>query len=83
MPKPQAKHPALVVKGKWQNVFSQPETKATLESILSDYLYTLDCLRNYFERVMVLPEPELNNRPNLVDIPQRAATTVARVVSIE
>lgn len=31
--------PTLVVSGNWQNVFSQPETKATLESLLLAYLY--------------------------------------------
>lgn len=30
----------LAVSGKWQNVISQPESKASLESILSDYIYT-------------------------------------------
>lgn len=41
---PEATNPQVVttlaVSGKWQNVFAQPESKATLESILSDYLYT-------------------------------------------
>ncbi len=37
---PQAKLPTLVVSGKWEKVFSQPELKTTLESSLSDYLYT-------------------------------------------
>jgi len=40
LPKPQTQLPTLAVSGKWQNVFSQAESKATLESILSDYLYT-------------------------------------------
>lgn len=36
---PQAKHPPIVVKEKWQNVFVQPEARTALESILADYLY--------------------------------------------
>ncbi|MBD2258312.1 maltose alpha-D-glucosyltransferase [Pseudanabaena sp. FACHB-2040] len=40
LPEPQSKHPALVVEGKWHNVFSQPQAKAALEAILSDYLPT-------------------------------------------
>jgi maltose alpha-D-glucosyltransferase/alpha-amylase len=38
-PRSQAELPTLVVSGKWQNVFSQRELKASLESILPDYLY--------------------------------------------
>ncbi len=40
LPSPQAHLQTLVVGGKWQNVFFQPQLKATLESILPDYLYT-------------------------------------------
>ncbi|MFH7030819.1 MAG: maltose alpha-D-glucosyltransferase [Heteroscytonema crispum UTEX LB 1556] len=40
--KPQAELPTLVVREQWQNVFSQRESKATLEFILRDYLYTCD-----------------------------------------
>jgi maltose alpha-D-glucosyltransferase/alpha-amylase len=39
-PKPQAELPNLAVSGQWQTVFTQRELTATLESILSDYLYT-------------------------------------------
>jgi len=37
---PQAQLGSLAVTGQWQNIFSQPQSKATLESILPDYLYT-------------------------------------------
>ncbi|MFB2971365.1 maltose alpha-D-glucosyltransferase [Aerosakkonema sp. BLCC-F183] len=40
LPKPQTQLTALVANGKWDNIFVQPESKTTLESILSDYLYT-------------------------------------------
>ena len=40
LPTTQFHIPTLVVSGKWQNVFSQPQLKANLESILPDYLYT-------------------------------------------
>lgn len=40
LPKPQIQVPTLVVSGKWQNIFFQRELKATLESILPNYLYT-------------------------------------------
>jgi maltose alpha-D-glucosyltransferase / alpha-amylase len=36
---PEAKHPALVVEGSWQNIFFESEAKAALEAILADYLY--------------------------------------------
>ena len=39
-PIPQTQMPTLVVNGKWQNVFSGREMKASLESILPNYLYT-------------------------------------------
>ncbi|ARV59551.1 maltose alpha-D-glucosyltransferase [Nostocales cyanobacterium HT-58-2] len=39
-PKPQSELTTLVVSGQWHNVFYQREVKATLESILQDYLYT-------------------------------------------
>jgi hypothetical protein len=35
-------HFRLIVREQWQNVFSQRESKATLELILRDYLYTCD-----------------------------------------
>lgn len=38
--KPQSTLPTLVANGKWQSVFSQLQSKATLESTLPDYLYT-------------------------------------------
>ncbi len=38
--KPQEQLRTLVVNGKWQNVFSQPEARATLDSILPEYLYS-------------------------------------------
>ncbi|WP_066380142.1 maltose alpha-D-glucosyltransferase [Anabaena sp. CA = ATCC 33047] len=41
-PKPQAELPTLVVTDAWQNVISQREVKAVLESTLRDYLYTCD-----------------------------------------
>jgi maltose alpha-D-glucosyltransferase/alpha-amylase len=37
---PQTELPSLVVSGNWQKVFSQPQLKASLESTLSDYLYS-------------------------------------------
>ncbi|HEY9665254.1 MAG TPA: maltose alpha-D-glucosyltransferase, partial [Coleofasciculaceae cyanobacterium] len=37
---PQTDLKSLMVSGKWQNIFSQPQSRATLESILPDYLYT-------------------------------------------
>lgn len=37
---PQASLPTLVISGQWQNLFSQRELKATLETILREYLYT-------------------------------------------
>lgn len=40
LPQPQAKHPPILVKGKWENVFSVPEAKVSLESVLADYLYS-------------------------------------------
>ena len=40
LPTPQAQLPTLVVSQQWQNVLSQPESKTTLESMLSPYLYT-------------------------------------------
>ena len=40
LPSPQAHLQTLGVGGKWQNVFFQPQLKASLESILPDYLYT-------------------------------------------
>ncbi|GAA6614329.1 maltose alpha-D-glucosyltransferase [Scytonema sp. NUACC26] len=39
-PRPQADLTTLVVSGQWQNVFTQREAKATLESVLQGYLYT-------------------------------------------
>lgn len=39
-PKPQEQLPTLAVTGNWQNVFSQPEARATLVSILPEYLYS-------------------------------------------
>ena len=39
-PRPQADLPTLVVTDKWQNVLSQRQLKATLESILPEYLHT-------------------------------------------
>lgn len=44
LPQPQAQLPTLVVSGQWQNVLSQRELKASLESILPDYL----CTCNWF-----------------------------------
>ncbi|HEY9632605.1 MAG TPA: maltose alpha-D-glucosyltransferase [Coleofasciculaceae cyanobacterium] len=38
--KPQFELPTLVVGEQWQNVFSQPQLKATIESVLPNYLYT-------------------------------------------
>lgn len=38
--KSQAQLPTLVVAGKWQNIFSQPQLKGMLESTLADYLYS-------------------------------------------
>ena len=38
--RPQNELWTLVVNDTWQRVFTQPETKGTLESILPDYLYT-------------------------------------------
>ncbi|MBE9128105.1 MULTISPECIES: maltose alpha-D-glucosyltransferase [unclassified Coleofasciculus] len=35
----QLQPPTLAVSGKWQTVFSQPDLKATLESVLPNYLY--------------------------------------------
>lgn len=39
-PLPQAQIPTLAVSGQWQNVFSGRQLKASLESVLSDYLHT-------------------------------------------
>ncbi|NMG07686.1 maltose alpha-D-glucosyltransferase [Brasilonema sp. UFV-L1] len=39
-PIPESELTTLVVSGQWHNVFYQREMKATLESILRDYLYT-------------------------------------------
>jgi maltose alpha-D-glucosyltransferase/alpha-amylase len=38
--KPQSELPTLVVSGDWENVFSQPQLTASLESMLPDYLYS-------------------------------------------
>ncbi|MEC4984535.1 MAG: maltose alpha-D-glucosyltransferase [Oscillatoria sp. PMC 1068.18] len=38
--KPRKEQPTLVVTGKWQNVFSVPQLKTTLESTLASYLYS-------------------------------------------
>ncbi len=37
---PQTELRSMAVSGTWQSIFSQPQLRATLESILPDYLYT-------------------------------------------
>lgn len=38
VPQPQAQLPTLTIRGKWQSILTQKATKASLESILADYL---------------------------------------------